>query len=212
MKRFNIRFVVLFLLISIMNVTMNSNINAEFLYQLPKPDKPIPVPLKPKPLALYKNVGVRPNLQQKPLEGGAVLLNAISRLFMAFAALEYRDKQGANALLDEVRIGLKYGIEFYEQRIRLITDHPISVDNLTSYAIKVIKKDLQPYGGEIPKDMIELCSIAFREIKDFNEFMNSVNFKDDYDKNRKTGRDIVDRLLRYMRVGISISELEASNR
>ena len=182
-------------------------VNAETIYQLGKPPPPAKVPPP-----LFQEVSVTSNPEPKAQEAGALLFISFSKLFIAIEALEHRNIAKANQLLEEVRDDLNTITDHYKYLQSHIRNRPISIRNLTSEEIKVIEKDLGPYGGEVPTNFRELANIAYKEVQRFTELINKVRFHNDSAKNRKTVREIIDGLNRNMLIGISISDIEAANR
>jgi hypothetical protein len=201
MKRSSIFFMSQLALIFLVFITIVSNTNAELLYEIGKPPPPRTLPPPPS------------NPGKGSEESGALMLPPLSKLFMSFEALERKNIHKAEELLEEVRAALREATAFYESLQSQTPNRPISTANMTNDEIRIIKKDFELYRSEqIPKSYKELAFIACEEVKYFAEFINKVSFRNDSAKNRKTVRDIVTRLNRYMRLGISIAEIDAANK
>jgi len=186
-------------------ITLASNANAPILYNIGKP----PPPKRPPPRTLTFILTSSPGEESE--ESSALMFRSLSTLFTSFAAIEQGNIRKAEALMETVRSDLRKAVVFYEELASNTSDRPISMGNMNHDEIRIIKKDFEQYRLELPKNDRELASIAHDEVKSFSEFLNKVVFRDHFAKNRKTIRDIVNRLNRYMRVGISLSEIDASN-
>jgi len=143
-------------------------------------------------------------------EGSALVLHSFSKLFVIFEELEQGNIPEANKLLAEVCAALSKAVPMYKDFASGIPSTLTGTANLPNEKIKMIKKDFRIYKLEIPKTYSDLAYFAYKEVNNFAEFMNTVNFNDDPARNRQTVREIVDRLYRYMRLGISVAEIAAS--
>jgi hypothetical protein len=188
-------------------ILMMPNGNAKITYQLGAGPPPANSP-PPK----FKKISTASDLEGGPQEGATLILISFSKMFKAIAALEDGRILIASELLKEVRNDINRGANYFKNIKSDIQKRPVNTTNLTCEQIKVIEKDLEPYGGKIPENFEELAAIAFKEVMGLTEFINGVRFQNDLAKDREIVRNIVERLSRYMLIGISISDIQAVNK
>lgn len=207
----SILFISLRILITLSIVMMTTIAYASIAYQFsPIPPKPDPYPI-PQPTGSHLQLSSSSllTLGKGSDETGDLMFRSISKLFMAFASLELGNYQKAEEFMEKVRFDMKKANAFYEDYASNISNRPISIATLTDDESRAIKKDFEFYGLKLPENYKELTSITYNEVRSFSEFLNKVRFGNNLEENRKTARDIVDRLTRYMLLGISVSGITA---
>lgn len=185
----------LILICFIFNIIV-SKANSENFWEFPFPPKPPPPPAR--------------NPGKGTEEASVLVLHSFSKLFIIFEILEHRNIYEANKMLTEVRAAQLEAVAIYKDIASKTPSTLTGRADLPDEKIKMIKNDFNLFRLEIPKSYSDIAYLAYKEVSDLAEFMNKVNFTDDPAKNRQTAREIVERLYRYMRLGISISEIAAS--
>jgi hypothetical protein len=186
-------------LIGLISITFKAN--ARISFNKPEP----PFPPKPPPPA-------RSDPGENPEEGSVLMFLSLSKVFMAFAALEKGDISETNKLVKEASKKQQRAVDIYKAYSSQTEDRPLTIVNMAEDQLRQVRYDFTYYGLQIPKNEKELADITYKEVKDFADFVNGLSFGDNYVKNRQVVREIIDRLNRYMRLGISASEIYSCNR
>ena len=204
MKSRNVFFILQLTLFFLISITIMSYASARLTYEI-KPSPTItPPPFSPKPPD-------QPNPGNESEEGNVLMLRSFSKLFMSFEALEQGRVVKAKELLQEAHDAQQKATAIYKRFASENINKPISTAKMTHDELKRVQKNFELYGLTMPKDYRELACLAYKEVKHFTEFITKVSFEDNPAQNRQTVREIIDRLNRYMRLGISISEIAASS-
>ena len=135
-----------FIIASLILILQTPNINARIVYQY----------VRSPPPSNYPPPQVLNFSYSKPEAGGhedgVFILSSFSKIFLAISALEMGDIETANNKMKEVSHDLKNIANYINNRRSNIEKRPISTKNLSSEKLKIIKKDLLPFGGKIPQD------------------------------------------------------------
>jgi len=185
MKRITL-FFVLFVIISLLSI---SNSYSEVMYNINYPE-----------------------VKDESKEASEKLSQVFSLLFDAIESLEQSDFTVARAkwmtMLELMHKAYDY-IMIIEEKV---SPGSINIDSIPSPQRKMIEDNFEKFELEIPKDKTSLVKLTSHVVFEFLKYLSSIEFGDNFHRTRLVFDQIFDKMWRFMKLGISVSEIAASDK
>lgn len=151
-------------------------------------------------------------IQRESREASVLILAAISSMFKSLEALEAGFPYRREVLWQDTLKSLEFSEKLFSVMKDKIENGSISIREVPERVRSITEKPFKEFGLRIPQTKRKLVDFAMRQVDEFRRNLSGVDFSSGDRQNRQALRDINNWLWRFMSIGISVSEIAASNR